>query len=325
MGDVNVKATFEMIWDCEFCDTKGLLAKSQRCCPECGGKQNADKRYFPKEGEEVKVEGHKYEGADRYCPACNNPQGAAGKNCTNCGSPMDGSAVVKGVATPEVPKPKKSKIWILFVVLGIGAIIGIVLGVRHCNRTKDAGGKVIAHAWERTVGIEQFGDDRQEKWRNEVPRDARQVVCHQAQRSTKAVPTGEKKCKTRKVDNKDGTGRIEEYDCKAVTKSEPVMDDKCKFVVTRWMQIEEKKASGTGTTLNDPAGLPPVQHTETLGAKRIGKKHDVYLLQLDVTGADPPKQQCEVSSDAWKKHADGAVVTVQVLAKNGKVDCDKSF
>jgi hypothetical protein len=158
-----------------------------------------------------------------------------------------------------------------------------------------------------------------------VPRDARQVVCHQAQRSTKAIPTGEKKCKTRKVDNKDGTGRIEEYDCKAVTKSEPVMDDKCKFVVTRWMQIEEKKASGTGTTLNDPAGLPPVQHTETLGAKRIGKKHDVYLLQLDVTGADPPKQQCEVSSDAWKKHADGAAVTVQVLAKNGKVDCDKSF
>jgi hypothetical protein len=319
MGDVNVKATFEMIWDCEFCETKGLLAKSQRCCPECGGKQNADKRYFPKEGEEVQVQGHKYEGADRYCPACQNPQGAAGKNCTNCGSPMDGSAVVKGVATPEPPPKKKSKLWILFVVLGIGAIIGIVLGVRHCNRTKDAGGKILAHAWERTVGVEEYGDDRQETWKNEVPRDARQVFCHTAQRSTKQVPTGEKKCK------KDGTGRIEEYDCKEVTKPEAVMDEKCKFVVTRWKEIEKKSARGTGMTLNDPAGLPPVQHTETLGARRIGKKQDVYILQLDVPGADPQQQQCEVSSDAWKKHSDGAKVTVQVLAKNNKVDCDKSF
>lgn len=325
MSDVEVKKVFEMLWDCEFCETKGLLAKSQRCCPECGGKQNADKRYFPKEGEEVKIEGHKYEGADRYCPACNNPQGAAGKNCVNCGAPMDGSAVVKGVATPAPPPKPKSRKWILFVVIGVVAIIGIVLGVRHCNRTKDAGGKILAHAWERTVGIEEYGDDRQETWKNEVPRDARQVSCREMERSKKKVPTGEKKCKTRRVDNKDGTGREEQYDCKDVTRDEPVMDEKCKFVVTRWKEIEQKIAKGTGMTLNDPAGLPPVQHTETLGARRIGKKHDVYILQVEVPEADPKQQQCEVSSDAWKKHADGAKVTVQVFAKNNKVDCDKSF
>lgn len=67
---------YEMLWDCEFCGTKGLLAKSQRHCPECGAKQSADARYFPKEGEETKVAGHKYESSDRYCPACNAPQGA---------------------------------------------------------------------------------------------------------------------------------------------------------------------------------------------------------------------------------------------------------
>ena len=56
---------FEMLWDCEYCDARGLLAKSQRHCANCGAQQNADKRYFPKEGEQVRVDGHIYEGADR--------------------------------------------------------------------------------------------------------------------------------------------------------------------------------------------------------------------------------------------------------------------
>ena len=321
MGDANVKATFEMMWDCEFCETKGLLAKTQRCCPECGGKQNADKRYFPKEGEEVKVDGHKYEGADRYCPACQNPQSAAGKNCANCGAPMDGSAVVQGVATaPEPPKPKKSKIWILFVVLGVGAIIGIVLGVRHCNRTKDAGGKVLAHSWERTVGIDEYKDHKEEKWRNEIPSDARLVVCHQAQRTTKSIGTGEKKCKTRRVDNKDGTGRVEEYDCKEVMKSEPVMDDKCSFTITKWIEVDKKVSNGAGLSITDPAGLPTGATTNTMGARRIGRRVDVHYLDLDVAGVG--KQRCEVSDAAWKKYADGSTATVQVKVSSNNVDCD---
>jgi len=320
MGDADVKATFEMLWVCEFCETKGLLAKTQRCCPECGGKQNADKRYFPKEGEEVQVTGHKYEGADRHCPSCQNPQGAAGKNCTNCGSPMDGSAVVQGVVTAEPPAPKKSKLWILFVVLGIGAVIGIVFGVKYCNRTKDAGGKVLAHSWERTVGIDEYKDHKEEKWRNEIPSDARLVVCHRAQRSTKAIPTGEKKCKTRRVDNKDGTGRVEEYDCKDVTKSEPVMDDKCSFTVTKWIEIEAKKSSGAGMSKTDPPGLPTAAATNTFGAKRVGRRVDVHHLDLDVVGVG--KQRCEVNAAAWNKHKDGAQVQLQVSVRTDNVDCD---
>ena len=50
---------YEMLWDCEFCDARGLLAKSQRYCANCGAPQNADKRYFPKEGEERRVDGHR--------------------------------------------------------------------------------------------------------------------------------------------------------------------------------------------------------------------------------------------------------------------------
>lgn len=316
---------FEMLWDCEFCSTKGLLGKSQRHCPECGAKQDADKRYFPKEGEQKKIEGHKYEGSDRYCPACKNPQSAEGKNCANCGSPMDGSAEVQGVAAPVAPPPpKKSKLWIIFVIIGvIGAIIGIVLGVKHCNRTKDAGGKVIAHGWERTVPIQEYGDVREEKWRNEIPSDAQNVSCHRAERSTKKVPDGET-CKDEKHDKKDGTFEVVKK-CTPKFRSEPVEDDKCSYVVKKWKEVDNKTSSGAGMTFTDPPGLTSSNVSEVTGARRPGPKHDTHYLDLDVPGADPQKQRCEVTEAAWKKYADGAAVTVQVLAKNNKVDCDKSF
>ena len=73
---VESQGFYEMLWDCDHCETKGLLAKSQRHCAECGAPQNPDKRYFPKEGEEKRVDGHSYEGADRTCPACSAPMGA---------------------------------------------------------------------------------------------------------------------------------------------------------------------------------------------------------------------------------------------------------
>lgn len=321
---------FEMLWDCEFCGTKGLLGKSQRCCPECGGKQNADKRYFPPEGQEAMIQGHKYEGSDRYCPACNNPQGAAGKNCTNCGSAMDGSAEVKGVQAPVAPPPpKKSKLWIIIVVIAVvGAIIGIVLGVKHCNRTKDASAKVIAHAWERTVPIQEYKDVREEAWRNEIPNDASGVTtCHQAERSRRQIEDGED-CHKERKDKKDGTGEMINV-CKKKYRSEPVMDDKCSYTVKRWKEIDKKVASGAGMNLTDPPNLdkeasaPGMQGM--VGARRLGPKQDTFYLDLDVPGADPQKQRCEVKAEAWKKFADNAAAVVQVLAKNGKVDCDKSF
>ncbi|HEY5946369.1 MAG TPA: zinc ribbon domain-containing protein, partial [Kofleriaceae bacterium] len=87
---VESQGHFEMLWDCDHCDTKGLLAKSQRYCANCGAPQSAVKRYFPKPEDQKKVDGHVFEGADRYCPACNAPMGAKANACTQCGSPLDG-------------------------------------------------------------------------------------------------------------------------------------------------------------------------------------------------------------------------------------------
>src|ERR1041384_1972486 len=122
---------FEMLWDCDHCDTRGLLAKSQRYCANCGAPQNPAKRYFPKEGEERRVDGHLFEGADRTCPACQAPQSARAHNCTHCGSTLDGSAEARGIADIPAtatarpsPKPstKRRRIWP--ILLGLLFIAG---------------------------------------------------------------------------------------------------------------------------------------------------------------------------------------------------------
>jgi hypothetical protein len=309
---------FEMLWDCEFCGTKGLLGKSQRHCPECGAKQEADKRYFPKEGEEVKIEGHKYEGSDKYCPSCNNPQGAAGKNCTNCGAMMDGSADVKKVAAPVAPPKAKSKMWIVWVVVAVVALIGIIVGVKFCNRTKEASGKILAHKWERLVPIEVYDDMKMEAWRNEVPRDARNLVCNKAVRSSKQVQDGEE-CTEEKKDKGDGTFEKVKK-CKPKFKSEGVEDEKCTFVVTEWHKIEEAVSKGAGMTLADPPGLPPPAVQPIPRARRAGNKIDSFFLDVDVPGLKP--QSCKVKPEVWKKYADGAAVKLEVKVRNNAIDCD---
>src|SRR5581483_1309283 len=142
---------FEMLWDCEYCDARGLLGKSQRHCANCGAQQNADKRYFPKEGEQVRVDGHTYEGADRSCPACQAPQAAKANNCTHCGSPLDGAADVRGVgeARPQVaaPTPKRRRRMWPIVVGALVVLSGAVWW--QCVRTRSAHVTVAGHRWQR--------------------------------------------------------------------------------------------------------------------------------------------------------------------------------
>src|ERR1043166_6596786 len=201
---------FEMLWDCDHCDARGLLGKSQRFCANCGAPQNPAKRYFPKEGEERRVDGHLYEGADRTCPACSSPQSARAHNCTNCGSPLDGAAEVRGVSdAPAQAQPRqaparprgKRRIW-LFVLLGF-LILSTVVWFR-CIRTQEAVVAVTGHSWKSTVAIEEFNERTEEAWRNEVPMEASFPVCHERQRSTRQVEDGEE-CHMERRDKKDGT------------------------------------------------------------------------------------------------------------------------
>lgn len=306
---------YEMLWDCEFCDTRGLLAKSQRYCANCGGPQNPDKRYFPKEGEEVRVDGHNFEGADRACPSCSAPQSAAAKNCTHCGSPLDGAASVRGVMDAPAakaaasPPRKKRRIWP--IVLSVFALLAIAIWWR-CIRTQEAQVVVGGHRWQRVIAIEEFGERKEEAWRNQVPPDATFPICREKQRTTTKVEDGED-CHMERRDKKDGTFE-QVKKCKTKYREEPVMDSWCSFTARRWRPVTELKATGAGLTPAWPDGAPPGDTMAALGAKRQGKR--VETLTLEFTGHGT----CDVSEPVWRKYADGQKVKVEVHS-SGDVAC----
>jgi hypothetical protein len=308
---------YEMLWDCDHCDARGLLGKSQRYCANCGAPQNPDKRYFPKEGEAQRVDGHTYEGADRTCPACQAPQSAKAKNCTHCGSVLDGAAEVRGVAAPTAsaapPKPRtRRRRWPF--VLGVIVIFGFGIWWR-CIRSQEAQVVVTGHKWQRVIAIEEFNERQEEAWRNEVPPDTNFPVCREKERSTRQVEDGED-CHTERRDKKDGTFE-QVKKCKPKYRSEPVMDSWCRFTARRWKAVDEAKASGSGLSPTWPAGtLPPGDTPATLGAKRQGKRTETLTLEFKDHGT------CDGVSDAvWRKYADGQKFKAEVRASSGDVVC----
>lgn len=306
---------YEMLWDCDHCDTKGLYAKSQRHCAECGAKQNPDKRYFPKEGEERRVDGHKYAGADRACGSCGAPQSAKSHNCTNCGAPLDGAAEVKGVAASVAPPVKKPRRWWLVVL--ILAIIGLaIFGIWYrFIRKRTEVMTVTAHRWERVIPVEEYNDFGEQAWRDQLPSDARMVTCRAKQRSTKRVEDGEE-CRDEKQDRKDGTFEVVKK-CKPKYRDEPVEDDWCSYRVQRWKELPTgaARSSGTGLAPTSPTGLPPANAPPVIGARRAGTQRETLTLELG-------KQRCAVSDAVWRKYKDGDTVKVKVRASSGEIVCD---
>lgn len=307
---------FEMLWDCDHCDTRGLLGKSQRYCANCGAPQNPDKRYFPKEGEERRVDGHLYEGADRSCPACQAPQSARAHNCTHCGSPLDGAVDVRGVtdapARPVADRPVRRRRRIWPIVIGVLIVLGGGIWWR-CIRSQEAQVVVGGHRWARAIAVEEFNERTEEAWRNEVPIEASFPVCHERQRSTRQVQDGEE-CHNERRDKKDGTFE-QVKKCKPKYRSEPVMDSWCRFTARRWKAVDEVKATGQGMTPAWPSNAPGGDAQAQIGARRQGKRTETLSLDF------PGHGSCDVSDPVWRKYSDGQKLTVEVRASSGEVVC----
>jgi len=306
---------YEMLWDCDHCDTRGLLGKSQRYCANCGAPQNPDKRYFPKEGEAQRVDGHIYEGADRLCPACSAPQSAKAKNCTHCGSILDGAAEVRGFVAPQAevaapPRGRRRRRW-PFVLLVL-AVFGFGIWWR-CVRSQEAQVVVAAHKWQRAIAIEEFNERQEEAWSNQLPAGAGFPVCRERERSTRQVQDGEE-CKTERRDKKDGTFE-QVKKCKPKFHSEPVMDSWCRFTARRWLPATEVKEVGTGLAPVWPSNVPPGDVPATLGARRQGKRTETLTLELADHGT------CDVTDPVWRKYTDGQKLNVEVRASSGEVVC----
>ena len=306
---------YEMLWDCDHCDTRGLLAKSQRYCASCGAPQNPDKRYFPEDGQAQRVDGHVYEGADRTCPACSAPQSAKATNCTHCGSVLDDAAVVRGVVgdaahLAQTPRRERRRIW-PFVLGGLG-VLGLLVWFQ-CVRSQQAQVTVVGHKWQRSIAVEEFNERQEEAWRNEVPVGAGFPVCRERERSTRQVEDGED-CTTMRRDKKDGTFE-QVKKCKPRYRAEPVMDSWCRFTARRWKQIDEVQAAGAGLSPTWPSGLPAADAPATLGTRRQGKQTETLTLEFGAHGS------CDVRDAVWRKYKDGQAVQLEVRASSGAVVC----
>ena len=306
---VESQGFFEMLWDCEHCGTKGLLGKSQRYCAECGAPQNPEKRYMPSPDQQKAVVGHTYVGADRTCPSCTSPMSAAAKNCTHCGAPMDGSKEVGSVEKAPVAKPKR-RIW-PYILAAIALVIFAIWF--FFIRTSTAQVTIAGHRWERTIAIEEYKDHSESAWRDQVPAGASLPICTRKQRSTRQVPDGEE-CHTERHDKKDGTFEQTRV-CKPKTRSEPVDDDWCTFTIRSWIKVDEAKTSGTGTSPQWAATVPPAETAAALGARRSGARSE--KLYLDFKGKDP----CDVGDAVWRKFTDGQKIKASVRARSGEVVC----
>jgi Zn-finger nucleic acid-binding protein len=320
-----VVGTFEMFWDCGYCDAKALLGATHRYCPQCGAPQDASKRYFPPEGKEV-VANTSFDGVDRTCPACGTPNGAKANNCRHCGSPLEGASVVSRLAdrakavrqeaAQDAARPRRRPLlWLALgaLVLAAGFCVTSLFWTRSMNAT------VTGHSWRREIDVERLRAVRDEAWCDALPSGAYAVSRGREQRSTKKIADGEE-CNNRDVDKGNGTFE-RRRECKTRYREEPVYDEKCHFSVDRWQHERTLKAEGEG--LEPAPRWPPVdlpRRGGSLGDEREGSHRETYSISLK--GTDGKKYECSVNSLKWAAVADGVTRPIKVGVITHSAECD---
>lgn len=338
--------TYEMLWDCRYCGTTKLLGKTHRHCPNCGASQENAPRYFPSDEEKVAVEDHQFVGADLICPACGTNASRAANNCGNCGSPLEGA---KGVAVRRdqvqaegavfvgetakdaereyrearapAPPPPAPKSKTPFVLGGVGCLVVLVVAAALvlCGWRKKAGFEVVAQTWTYSVDVERFDAVSDSGWCSDMPSGATDVTKTRAQRSTKKVEDGQD-CKTRKVDQGDGTYK-EKKECSPKYKDEPVMDDKCSYKLNKWKVVRTEKASGNASTAPHWPDAKLARTGECIGCEREGKRTETYSVSLKDAGGGASKD-CDVDKTKWTSMKPGTRWNAEVRVMGGGVVCD---
>jgi hypothetical protein len=237
---------------------------------------------------------------------------AAAKNCTQCGSPLEGAKEVAGVEQPAPPPRHRRRIWPWIV----GAVVVAAIAIWFVfARKHDAKVAVVGHRWARAIAIEEYGDHERSAWRDEIPAGASLPTCTRRRRSTRQIPDGED-CHTERHDKKDGTFE-QVKKCTPKTRSEGVDDDWCTFTVRSWLEVDRATASGAGMSPAWPDSKLPAAPAEipALGTRREGARTETLALDFGAAGT------CEVSDATWRRYADGARIDVEVRARSDEVVC----
>lgn len=348
---------FEMMWDCEQCDARELLAKTQRHCPMCGAAQDPKRRYFPEPGKEVEAKGHQYVGVDWACAYCESPNSAAAAFCVNCGGPGNGTKKVALVqeqpqqqaATPSQPAsgtavapneaPGATKAsepaqalsaasrsasglpWLAAVaaLITLLVLIGTSALVYSFFSKHDENVLLVEKSWSRSVDVEQFASVNSVSWCDALPTEAYQVTRTREQRSTRQVQDGEV-CVDSRADVGDGTF-TKRRECSPRYRSEPVFDARCSYLINRWKVMRTDRTAGSAqlapTWPNSVLGNTLVQGN-SLGAERLGRRNETYRVRLQSDrGA---VWTCDLPAAVWSSLAENQTMTMKVRGTGG-ADC----
>lgn len=339
--------TYQMLWDCNFCDTRKLLGLDHRYCPNCGAPQDAERRYFPSDEEKIAVENHVYVGADKVCGSCRSLASASSRFCPACGASLEGArqaaertdAGPSGQAQADVAEPSMenlgtvatastpsvNRLALPLIGGGVGLLILIVVCVVAAVlifASRDAAVEVTERSWRREIQVEVFGPVSEEAWRDEVPAGASGLSCSRRVRDTIQVEDGET-CRIERIEQGDGTFREEEV-CEPVYRSEEVYDDFCTYTVERWAYARSVEASGLraadkpvwpALSLQSGAG-------DCRGCEREGQRIEEYVVTFAEQGSDETYECAFNELSEWERFTEGSLWDADVGAVVGGLRCD---
>lgn len=350
---------YQMLWDCPACGTERLLGLDHRFCPNCGSAQDPGLRYFPADDQKIAVDDHPYHGADKVCPACDTPNGAASEFCQACGSDLEGgkaAAVRRDVVVGEDesfagqtaadaqaeakarkraeearrrgedpdPPAKKSGLFGLGM-LGTGCIIIVVLALVGCVGFW-CFSWMLASSDEVTV--------QGHRWERTIEVEAFGPQKDSAWQDRVPRDATNVRCSrevkdTKKVpDGEDcktrkvdkGDGTFaEKRECTPRYRTEKVYGQKCRFMVNKWKKSRQEQSAGTDLSPVWP-NMRLKQVGQCVGCEREGKRRQTYTLQL--TDSDGDEHTCDLSESRWRSFTKGQRLEASFGGLTGAIDCD---
>jgi len=252
---------------CAYCGTRNPAGSLK--CSRCGaelkeGTARATGRVVGKYRTEA--------APDVTCPSCGATNPANAAKCAKCGAPLTEPA--EQAAPAAEPAAKKAGLPMGCLIIGALAVGAIILFMMLATRTKDVTGEVAATAWKRVVAIDALVPVQQQGWRDEIPQGATLESCREELRYTQKEPAAGaiQVCGTPyKVDTGSGYAEVVQ-DCVY-----QVYDDRCRYTVLAWTQVDQVVAQGQGDQPYWPAAVPAA-------GQRQGAVTEVYEVVFDSDG-----------------------------------------
>ena len=353
------RGTYQMLWDCAYCDTTKLLALDHRHCPGCGGPQDPDRRYFPSDDDKVAVEEHQYTGADWQCPACESPNAAGANFCVNCGAGQDdGETVARrseraaavGTAFTEDSVKQAEQEARAHRKAQRQARLD-----EHEARRAAAGGRSFKGApgkkkskvllvlgvvvvaililifWKKTA----FVTVSAQTWTRSIEIERFQAMpgeawCDEMPGGAYRVARRREKRGTRQVEDGEtceivqqdqGDGTFKEIEeCRPRYREEDVYDQYCSFSIDRWAPVRTEEAAGASAADAPRWPVPTLQQTgQRLGAEREGARQERYIVTF--RDEEGEAHDCAFSEAKWRSFSLEQRLEVKVGGLTGNLRC----